>query len=58
MLEITHVLTLSRWDPHGFMTEHYIDGDVVNKETSVSFHPASSARDAAWGPDVPQEFLE
>jgi hypothetical protein len=40
------------------MTEHYIDGDVVNDETPVSFHPATSARDAAWGPDVPQEFLE
>ena len=40
------------------MTEHYIDGDVVNEETPVSFHPAASAKDAAWGPDVPHEFLE
>lgn len=46
------------WDPHGFMVEHYIDGDVVNKETPVSFHLASSAKDAAWGPDVPAPFLE
>lgn len=46
------------WDPNGFMVEHYIDGDIVNKETPVSFHLASSAKDAAWGPDVPATFLE
>ena len=46
------------WDIDGFMVEHYIDSDIVNDQTPVSFHPAASARDAAWGPDVPQEFLE
>lgn len=46
------------WDPNGFMVEHYIDGDVVNKETPVSFELAESAKDAAWGPDVPSTFLE
>ncbi len=29
-----------------------IDGDVVNKNTSVSFHLADTAADAAWGPDA------
>ena len=47
-----------RWDTSGFMVEHYIDGDIVNKQTPVSFDPAASARDPAWGPDVHQEFLE
>ncbi|MCJ1297874.1 hypothetical protein MMC08_000662 [Hypocenomyce scalaris] len=46
------------WDPNGFMVEHYIDGDVVNQDTPVSFDPAASAKDAAWGPDVPMTFLE
>lgn len=40
------------------MVEHYIDGDIVNKDTPVTFHLASSAKDAAWGPDVPGTFLE
>ncbi|KAJ9610435.1 hypothetical protein H2200_005212 [Cladophialophora chaetospira] len=46
------------WDPNDFMVEHYIDGDVVNGETPVSFHAAASAKDAAWSPDVPSSFLE
>jgi len=46
------------WDPNGFMVEHYIDGDIVNEQTPVSFHLAASAKDAAWGPDVPNTFLE
>ena len=46
------------WDPNDFMVEHYIDGDVVNDQTPVSFDPAASAKDAAWGPDVPDSFLQ
>ena len=46
------------WDPNAFMVEHYIDSDVVNKDTPVSYHLASSAKDAAWGPDVPLSFLQ
>jgi hypothetical protein len=46
------------WDNYGFMVEHYIDGDIVNEETPVSFHKAESAKDAAWGPEVPGPFLE
>ncbi|KIW44909.1 uncharacterized protein PV06_03345 [Exophiala oligosperma] len=46
------------WDVNGFMVEHYIDGDVVNKETPVGFHSADNAVDTAWGPDVPSTFLE
>ncbi len=46
------------WDTTGFMVEHYIDGDLVNKETPVSFHLAKNAVAAAWGPDIPQAFME
>ncbi|KAH8692361.1 trihydroxytoluene oxygenase [Talaromyces proteolyticus] len=46
------------WDPNHFMVEHYIDSDVVNQDTPVSFELAESAKDAAWGPDVPSAFLE
>lgn len=31
------------------MGEHYIDGDVVNGETPVSFDLSANAKDAAWG---------
>ncbi|KAK4503184.1 hypothetical protein PRZ48_006612 [Zasmidium cellare] len=43
-------------DPNDFMVEHYIDGDVVNEDTPVSRDLASSAQDAAWGPEVPEDF--
>ncbi|KAF2165395.1 hypothetical protein M409DRAFT_36898 [Zasmidium cellare ATCC 36951] len=43
-------------DPNDFMVEHYIDGDIVNEDTPVSRDLASSAQDAAWGPEVPDDF--
>ncbi|QIW95635.1 hypothetical protein AMS68_001153 [Peltaster fructicola] len=46
------------WDPHGFMIEHYADGDLVNHETPVGRMPAGHESLAVWGPEVPKTFLE
>ncbi|EHY58456.1 hypothetical protein HRR83_007174 [Exophiala dermatitidis] len=46
------------WDVHGFMVEHYADGDLVNEDTPVGYGPAGHEGLAVWGPEVPKSFLE
>ncbi|KAM5527618.1 hypothetical protein FOXYSP1_19980 [Fusarium oxysporum f. sp. phaseoli] len=46
------------WDTTGNMVEHYADGDLVNKDTPVSFLPAGNESLAVWGPEVPDNFLD
>lgn len=46
------------WDTTGFMVEHYVDGDLVNEDTSVGCLQAGNESLAVWGPDVPQDFLD
>jgi len=46
------------WDPHGFMVEHYADGDLVNEDTPLGYGPAGHEGLAIWGPEVPKEFLK
>lgn len=45
------------WDTTGNMVEHYIDGDLVNKDTPISSHLTKHAVAAAWGPDLPAAFM-
>jgi len=53
-----HLLTLARFDPFGFIMEHYSDGDQVNSATSVAKSKLSKDGLFVWGPDVPDTFLE
>ncbi|SCV48630.1 unnamed protein product [Fusarium fujikuroi] len=46
------------WDTTGNMIEHYADGDLVNKDTPVSYLPAGNESLAVWGPEVPDGFLD
>ncbi|KAF4336948.1 monooxygenase [Fusarium beomiforme] len=46
------------WDTTGNMVEHYADGDLVNKDTPVSYLPAGNESLAVWGPEVPDDFLD
>ena len=46
------------WDTTGNMIEHYADGDLVNKNTPISYGPAGDESLAVWGPEVPSWFLQ
>ena len=54
MLLIQHV---SRFDPSGFIVEHYADGDLVNSETPATRELATKKSLYAWGPEVPKAFF-
>ncbi|OAQ76637.1 trihydroxytoluene oxygenase [Purpureocillium lilacinum] len=45
------------WDTTGNMVEHYADGDLINRESPISYSPAGSESLAVWGPELPEAFL-
>jgi Glyoxalase/Bleomycin resistance protein/Dioxygenase superfamily len=46
------------YDVHGFMIEHYADGDLVNAKNPIGRNPAEDEMLYVWGPDVPSTFLD
>ncbi|KAH9897281.1 Glyoxalase/Bleomycin resistance protein/Dihydroxybiphenyl dioxygenase [Xylariomycetidae sp. FL2044] len=46
------------YDPHRFIMEHYVDGDLVNASEPTHRSQASPDSLHVWGPDVPSDFLE
>lgn len=48
---------VTRFDPSGFLVEHYVDGDLVNNEKEHEYSPATAATVASWGPDIPRAFF-
>jgi hypothetical protein len=46
------------YDVHGFMIEHYADGDLVNDKNPIGRGPAEDEMLYVWGPDVPETFLD
>ncbi|GJN75819.1 hypothetical protein PLICBS_009925 [Purpureocillium lilacinum] len=45
------------WDTTGNMVEHYADGDLINRDSPISYSPAGSESLAVWGPELPEAFL-
>ncbi|KAI0381943.1 Glyoxalase/Bleomycin resistance protein/Dihydroxybiphenyl dioxygenase [Hypomontagnella monticulosa] len=45
------------YDPHGFIMEHYVDGDQVNASEPTHRSMAGPGSLHVWGPDVPGDFL-
>lgn len=48
---------MSRFDPSGNVVEHYSDGDLVNKGSSVAREPAAPSSLYVWGPNLPLAFM-
>ncbi|OCK79785.1 Glyoxalase/Bleomycin resistance protein/Dihydroxybiphenyl dioxygenase [Lepidopterella palustris CBS 459.81] len=46
------------YDTSGFILEHYVDGDQVNKHSETKISQASLDGLYVWGPDLPDGFLE
>lgn len=46
-----------RFDPNGFVVEHYVDGDLVNCNSPVGLEPAIPSVISSWGPDIPKSFF-
>ncbi|RAO73255.1 uncharacterized protein BHQ10_009267 [Talaromyces amestolkiae] len=45
------------FDPSGNVVEHYSDGDLVNKGSSVAREPAAPSSLYVWGPNLPLAFM-
>lgn len=48
---------ISRFDPSGFVVEHYVDGDLVNEDSPSGNEPAVAATVSSWGPEIPRAFF-
>jgi hypothetical protein len=46
------------YDVHGFMVEHYADGDLVNSKNPIGRSPAADEMLYTWGPELPSTFLD
>lgn len=46
-----------RFDPSGFVVEHYVDGDLVNEDSPNNDEPAVAATVSSWGPEIPRAFF-
>jgi hypothetical protein len=46
------------YDPSGFAVEHYADGDVFDADWPTRYHEGGVAGLYAWGPDLPQHFID
>ncbi|KAG0646164.1 Metapyrocatechase 2 [Hyphodiscus hymeniophilus] len=46
------------FDPSRFILEHYVDGDLVNKDTPINRTEPGPDSLHVWGPDLPATFLQ
>jgi len=46
------------YDPSGFAVEHYADGDIFDADAPTRYREGGIAGLYAWGPDLPQHFID
>jgi catechol 2,3-dioxygenase-like lactoylglutathione lyase family enzyme len=43
-------------DPWGMIHEHFVDGDIINREHEFQIHPPEAGAGSQWGPQMPADF--
>ncbi|KAK8926838.1 hypothetical protein VCV18_003301 [Metarhizium anisopliae] len=51
------ILGASRFDPSGFIVEHYVDGDLFDNTVPVNRTRVGPDNLHIWGPELPVTFM-